>query len=151
MMSTWTALIAGVLFGAGLTVGQMTNPAKVIGFLDVTGDWDPSLAFVMGAALVVSAIAHRVRAARAVGAPAAPAASASAGIDGRLLLGAALFGAGWGLAGFCPGPAVAALVTGSGRVLLFVASMIAGMGLYHLLAEPRTGYDETRAPVRKAA
>lgn len=147
MRATWTALLAGVLFGAGLTVGQMTNPAKVIGFLDVTGDWDPSLAFVMGAALVVSAIAHRVRASRAVGATA----PAAAGIDVRLLLGAALFGAGWGLAGFCPGPAVAALVTGSGRVLLFVASMIAGMGLYHLVAEPRTGYDETRAPVRNAA
>lgn len=147
MRATWTALLAGVLFGAGLTVGQMTNPAKVIGFLDVTGDWDPSLAFVMGAALVVSAIAHRVCASRAVGATA----PAAAGIDVRLLLGAALFGAGWGLAGFCPGPAVAALVTGSGRVLLFVASMIAGMGLYHLVAEPRTGYDETRAPVRNAA
>ena len=147
MRATWTALLAGVLFGAGLTVGQMTNPAKVIGFLDVTGDWDPSLAFVMGAALVVSAIAHRVRAARAVGG----AAPAAAGIDARLLLGAALFGAGWGLAGFCPGPAVAALVTGSGRVLLFVGSMVAGMGLYHLVAEPRTGYDETRAPVRNAA
>ena len=124
MNRTLSALLSGTVFGAGLAVAQMTNPAKVLGFLDVAGAWDPSLAFVMGAALFVSAIAYRVR---------GVAAQAASGIDGRLLTGACLFGLGWGLAGFCPGPAVASLVTGSSKVLLFVASMVVGMGLYHLL------------------
>ncbi len=116
------ALIAGTIFGAGLAIAQMTNPAKVIGFLDVAGSWDPSLAFVMGSALAVSAVAYRLRG--------TPIAAPTAGIDGRLIGGAALFGLGWGLAGFCPGPAIASLVTGSGDVALFVVSMIAGMGLF---------------------
>lgn len=121
-----SALLSGSVFGAGLAVAQMTNPAKVLGFLDVAGAWDPSLAFVMGAALLVSAIAYRVR---------GVAVQAASGIDGRLLTGACLFGLGWGLAGFCPGPAVASLVTGSSEVVLFVASMVVGMGLYHLVLE----------------
>ena len=132
MRETIGALIAGTLFGAGLAIAQMTNPAKVIGFLDVAGDWDPSLAFVMGSALVVSAVAYRLRG-TPIGAP-------TTGIDGRLLGGATLFGLGWGLAGFCPGPAIASLITGSGDVALFVASMIAGMGLFQAVgaASPRS-------------
>ncbi len=125
MRETVGALIAGALFGAGLAIAQMTNPAKVIGFLDVAGNWDPSLAFVMGAALVVSAVAYRLRRA-AVATPTAP-------IDARLIGGATIFGLGWGLAGFCPGPAIASLTTGSGDVALFVVSMVAGMGLFQVI------------------
>ena len=121
-----TALLSGTLFGAGLATSQMTNPAKVLGFLDVAGEWDPSLAFVMGAALVVSAVAYRVKGASPI---------EMGSIDGRLIVGAALFGSGWGLAGFCPGPAIAAVVTGSSQVLTFVASMMGGMALYHLIFE----------------
>lgn len=124
MSPTLSALASGTLFGIGLAVAQMTDPAKVIGFLDVAGSWDPSLAFVMGAALLVSSVAYRIHNARS--GPQAP----GAGIDGRLIAGAALFGIGWGLAGFCPGPAIAALVTGSGQVALFVGSMLAGMALF---------------------
>jgi hypothetical protein len=124
------ALLSGTLFGSGLAVSQMTNPAKVIGFLDVTGAFDPSLAFVMGTALLVSAVAHQIARRRLAGA--SPSTPASSAIDARLLTGAALFGVGWGLAGLCPGPAVAALVTGSADVALFVGSMLAGMGLFRL-------------------
>lgn len=128
-----SALLSGMIFGAGLAVAQMTNPAKVLAFLDWKGAWDPSLALVMGAALAVSALAYRVRGRAA--------STTATGIDARLLTGAALFGLGWGLAGFCPGPAVAALVTGSGQVSLFVASMIAGMALHHFAVEGRTAAD----------
>jgi uncharacterized membrane protein YedE/YeeE len=133
-MNSYAALVSGTLFGAGLAVAQMTNPAKVLAFLDVTGDWDPSLAFVMGAALAVSALAVRRKRtlARAAGDDSSWEPTATK-IDARLLAGSALFGAGWGLAGFCPGPAIAALVSGSGGVALFVLSMLAGMGLYRLL------------------
>ncbi len=125
--SLW-ALLSGTLFGAGLATSEMTNPAKVLAFLDVTGAWDPSLAFVMGAALVVMAVAWRFERT-----PSSP----PSGIDGRLVAGAALFGLGWGLAGFCPGPALAALITGSGEVAVFVGSMLAGMALHHVLTDAR--------------
>lgn len=132
-----SALSSGTLFGAGLALSQMTNPAKVIAFLDVTGAWDPSLAFVMGAALIVATggqMLQRRRRPSAYGPTAAQSLTSdgfpAAGIDARLIGGAALFGIGWGLAGFCPGPALASLVSGSPRVLLFVASMIVGMALY---------------------
>ena len=129
------------LFGAGLALSQMTNPAKVIAFLDVTGAWDPSLAFVMGAALIVATggqvIQHRRRpsangpiSAQPLGSGGVPA----TGIDTQLIGGAALFGIGWGLAGFYPGPALASLVSGSPRVMIFVASMIVGMGLDRVFA-----------------
>jgi uncharacterized protein len=125
------ALFAGALFGLGLAVSGMTNPAKIIGFLDVAGEWDPTLAFVMGGALLVTIPAFRL----ILGRPrpiladgfALPTKSA---LDGRLLGGAALFGVGWGLSGFCPGPAVAALVTGLAPVFAFVAAMMVGMVLY---------------------
>ena len=125
------ALFAGALFGLGLAVSGMTNPAKVIGFLDVAGEWDPTLAFVMGGALLVTIPTFRL----ILGRPrpiladgfALPTKSA---LDGRLLGGAALFGVGWGLSGFCPGPAVAALVTGLAPVFVFVAAMMVGMVLY---------------------
>ena len=116
----------------------MTNPAKVLSFLDITGDWDPSLAFVMGTALLVSTVAYRVPrrsepvgSHSSIGVPAEP--FSLAGIDKQLVGGAALFGVGWGLAGFCPGPALAALASGSGRVVVFASAMVAGMGLFHLM------------------
>lgn len=140
MKAILTALLSGTLFGAGLSVSQMTNPAKVIGFLDITGSWDPSLAFVMGTALVVSAIAVRVeRMAHIDPTAPRPMESATTGIDRRLLVGACLFGLGWGLAGFCPGPALAGLVSGSGQLVLFVGAMLAGMGLFNLLPSQPTG------------
>ena len=121
LRSEGTSLAAGTLFGSGLATAQMTNPAKVLAFLDVAGSWDASLALVMGAALAVTTLGTRL-ARGAVG--------VRTGIDAKLIGGAALFGLGWGLVGLCPGPALAALATGSGRVLLFVVSMVAGMGLY---------------------
>jgi hypothetical protein len=128
-----TALLSGILFGVGLATADMTNPAKVISFLDVAGGWDPSLALVMGAAVVVSAlgtgIARRRASARDLGSPL----PGQGPIDARLVGGAACFGLGWGLAGFCPGAALAALSTGSVQVLLFVVAMIVGMGGFHLL------------------
>jgi uncharacterized membrane protein YedE/YeeE len=140
MRPTPAALLSGTLFGAGLAVAQMTNPAKVLGFLDVAGSWDPSLAFVMGAALVVYASAFRISQAE-------PGSFSFDGIDARLLVGAATFGLGWGLAGFCPGPAIASLVTGSGQVALFVAAMVAGMSIFKLVAEPRPRRSEPAAPL----
>lgn len=118
-----TALLSGTIFGAGLAVAQMTNPAKVLAFLDVAGAWDPSLAFVMGAALAVSALAYRFR-----GVPTGIATD----IDARLILGSVVFGLGWGLAGFCPGPAIASLSTGSGDVVTFVVAMVCGMLVFDL-------------------
>lgn len=126
------ALIAGLIFSAGLTLGGMTDPRKVQGFLDIgglfAGRWDPSLAFVMGGALLVSLVAFAT-----VKTQAAPWASAKfelpsrRDIDARLVIGAVLFGAGWGIAGFCPGPAFASLLVGGADVLYFVAAMLAGM------------------------
>ena len=131
MPRTFVALFAGVLFGLGLAISGMMNPAKVVGFLDVAGGWDPTLAFVMGGALLVAIPAFRLILGRPrpilVDRFALPTKSA---LDGRLIGGAALFGVGWGLSGFCPGPAVAALVTGLTPVFAFVAAMIAGMVLY---------------------
>jgi uncharacterized membrane protein YedE/YeeE len=130
-MRTLAALFAGALFGLGLAVSGMMNPAKVIGFLDITGAWDPTLAFVMGGALLVTIPAFRLILGRQrpllADGFALPTKSA---VDGRLLGGAALFGVGWGLSGFCPGPAVAALVTGLAPVFAFVGAMMAGMVLY---------------------
>jgi uncharacterized membrane protein YedE/YeeE len=117
------ALVSGVTFGAGLALAGMTNPAKVLGFLDVAGAWDPSLAFVMAAALGVFAVAYRFTRDEV---------ETPSGVDARLVVGATLFGVGWGLAGFCPGPAIAALSTGSSGVVIFVVAMIAGMGLYRV-------------------
>lgn len=125
------ALFAGTLFGVGLAVSGMMNPAKIVGFLDIAGDWDPTLAFVMGGALLITIPAFRVILERPrpllADGFALPTKSA---LDVRLLGGAALFGVGWGLSGFCPGPAVAALVTGLVPVFAFVGAMVAGMVLY---------------------
>ncbi len=121
------ALAAGVLFGVGLVVSQMTSPVKVLAFLDVAGDWDPSLGLVMGAALLVTLPAFRLILGR--GEPLLDERfhlPANRTIDLRLLLGAAIFGIGWGLAGFCPGPAVAALGSGRSDPWLFLFALLLG-------------------------
>ena len=128
------ALGAGLLFGLGLSLSGMLDPARVRGFLDVGGAWDPSLVFVLGGAVAVSALGYAL--ARRLPRPALAAGfdlPTAKRIDAPLVGGAALFGIGWGLSGFCPGPAVAALSTGAVPVLVFVAAMLAGMALHAVL------------------
>src|SRR6266851_3983527 len=134
MASLFAALVSGLLFGLGLTVSQMINPAKVIAFIDVFGDFDPSLAFVMATAIPVTAVGY-VRAARRRSPICAPDFSlpTKRQIDRRLILGAVLFGVGWGLVGYCPGPALAALGLGNPATVLFVAAMLVGMAGFTLL------------------
>lgn len=132
-MVVLVALFAGVVFGLGLIVGGMTNPAKVLAFLDVSGDWDPSLAFVMMGAIAIGLFAFKGAAKQSrslLGLPMQLPTNKQ--IDRKLVIGALLFGAGWGLAGFCPGPAVASLLVGGSAVWIFVASMLAGMALHTL-------------------
>lgn len=121
-------LFAGALFGAGLAVSGMTNPAKVLGFLDLTGAWDPSLLLVMGGGMGVAAVGIRLveRRATPIFGGSFPASSA-AKPDLRLVLGSACFGVGWGLGGFCPGPAVTSLAHLDQNVGLLVLAMLAGM------------------------
>lgn len=132
MLRIVTAVAAGLLFGAGLTVSQMVNPAKVIGFLDVAGNWDPSLAFVLAGAVGTVALGFLfVR--RRLSAPLFAAAfdpPSARGIDRNLVFGAVLFGIGWGLVGLCPGPALAALAIAPTKVALFVAAMLVGMAAF---------------------
>lgn len=133
-MKQISALIAGFIFGLGLTVSQMVNPAKVIAFLDLFGNWDPSLAFVMGAALLVTAVGYRLSWQRET--PVFDRAFQVPGnrkIDVRLALGAALFGVGWGLVGLCPGPAIAAISIGGVPALGFLAAMMAGIVMYEIM------------------
>lgn len=131
-------LLSGALFGLGLTISDMINPARVLAFLDIGGGaWDPTLAFVMGGALIPMALAWRIAARRArpvfgQGFPPPP----GGAIDRRLASGAALFGAGWGLVGLCPGPALSALSLGGWPVIVFGCAMIVGM-LAHGLAPGR--------------
>ena len=136
----FAALLTGTLFGAGLTVGDMVNPARVIAFLDLFGNWDPSLAFVMGGALVPSAIGYAVmrRMERPLLHPEFHVPQGGS-VDPQLLIGGAMFGAGWGLAGYCPGPALAGLVFGAWQTFVFVAAMVAGMWLYRAFEGRRAG------------
>lgn len=139
MRTATAAFAAGLIFGLGLTVSRMIDPAKVKGFLDILGDWDPSLALVMGGALAVTIVAFAAIRSGTAGErkPAfAPEFQIPArrNIDNRLLVGAAVFGVGWGLAGLCPGPAISALATGRWEVGLFVVSMIAGMWIHSAVA-----------------
>ena len=128
MKAHLTALVSGLLFGLGLGVSGMTLPSKVIGFLDVTGAWDASLAFVMIGAIAVHAVLFRVVTRRV-----SPLFDAEfhipsrRDVDGPLVLGAALFGVGWGLGGYCPGPGLVSAATGSVPALIFVVAMIIGM------------------------
>jgi uncharacterized membrane protein YedE/YeeE len=141
-MNVGSAFAAGLVFGIGLILSGMTDPGKVIGFLDVAGTWDPSLAFVMGGAILVGFFAFGLAARRA--------ASFLGGgmhlpqrrdIDNRLVAGSLVFGIGWGLAGYCPGPALVSFGSGHEKAAIFVAAMLLGMMLYgaaeRLIHEPR--------------
>ncbi len=138
-MQAIATLAAGMLFGLGLVISDLINPAKVLNFLDVAGTWDPSLAFTMGAAVLTTSVGYKLA---FEGKPIfggtfhLPTAT---DIDARLIGGAALFGIGWGLVGYCPGPAIAALSLGSPSTVIFVAAMLAGMAMARALtATPAT-------------
>ncbi|MFM9925230.1 YeeE/YedE family protein [Variovorax sp. H27-G14] len=138
MTTVFVSLLSGLVFGLGLILSGMANPAKVLGFLDLAGAWDPSLAFVMAGAIAVAAIAFAVARKRSV--PLLGAAMklpTARDIDRRLVLGSVLFGIGWGVAGFCPGPGLVALGMGQAKALVFVLAMLAGMGVFELLERRR--------------
>jgi len=141
-MPVLMAFVIGLVFGLGLIVSGMTDPAKVLGFLDLAGNWDPSLALVMGGAVLVGLVAFRIAGKRARSLLGEPMRLPTATrIDRRLILGSLAFGAGWGLAGYCPGPALASLATGGAKPVIFTLAMLAGMGLFELsesLAAPAT-------------
>jgi len=132
------ALLVGLLFGVGLMVSGMADPAKVLAFLDLAGPWDPSLALVMAGAIAVGLVAFRLAGRRSTSLlglkmnlpQARP-------IDGRLVIGGLLFGIGWGIAGFCPGPALVALGMGQAKAVVFVLAMLAGMLLFEAIEQMR--------------
>jgi len=137
-MNILMAWIAGLVFGIGLIVSGMTDPAKVIGFLDLAGNWDPSLAFVMGAAILVGLVGFRIAGKRQRSLLGEPMRLPTATrIDRRLVLGSLAFGAGWGLAGYCPGPALASLATGGSQPWIFALAMVAGMSVFELIERLR--------------
>jgi uncharacterized membrane protein YedE/YeeE len=133
-MQRISEFVVGLLFGLGLLLSGMTDPSKVIGFLDVFGNWDPSLAFVMGGAIAVGFFAFSLAKKRTTnffgGALHLP---KSTQIDKRLVLGNLMFGAGWGLAGFCPGPALVSMAAGQDKALVFVLAMVFGMIAYEFI------------------
>jgi uncharacterized membrane protein YedE/YeeE len=137
-MSFLVNLGLGLLFGVGLVVSGMSDPAKVLNFLDLFGSWDPSLAFVMGGAVIVAFVGYRLVLRReqpiAAGQFHLP---TSRDIDGPILVGPAIFGLGWGLGGFCPGPALTALGLGATGTLVFLPAMMVGMWAARLLADPK--------------
>ena len=143
-MRLFTAVLIGLIFGLGIAISGMINPAKVLNFFDITGTWDPSLAFVMAGALAVAIPGYRLVLGR-------PAPAFEQGfqlpdtrvIDRRLILGSATFGIGWGIAGFCPGGALPAIGTGDPAVFLFLAALIGGLLIARVL--------QSRAPARKTA
>ncbi|MET0530708.1 MAG: DUF6691 family protein [Microvirga sp.] len=131
MPAILSAFGSGLLFGLGLIVSQMVNPAKVLGFLDIFGPWDPSLAFVMGGAVAVSAVGTVIARRRGVPVLATRLEIPSRrDLDRRLIGGAALFGIGWGIVGVCPGAGLTAMTFGPWQVVVFVAAMVAGMALF---------------------
>lgn len=133
-MPLLTSLLAGLVFGLGLVLSGMADPAKVLGFLDLAGAWNPSLALVMVGAIAVGLVAFAIAKRRTSSYLGLPLTLPAAGLmDGRLVGGSLLFGAGWGIAGFCPGPALVALGMGEIKAAVFVAAMLLGMGLFELL------------------
>jgi len=138
-MLSLTSLLAGLVFGIGLIVSGMTDPAKVLGFLDLAGAWDPSLAFVMIGAIAVGAIAFALARARTKSLLGAEMKLPTARhIDRQLVLGSLTFGAGWGIAGFCPGPGLVAAGMGEVKALVFVVAMLCGMGIHALIERRRS-------------
>ncbi len=133
-MNRLSEFLVGLLFGLGLLISGMTDPGKVLGFLDLAGAWDPSLAFVMGGGVLVGLVGFTVakkRTSSFLGS--AMHLPTSRDIDRRLVLGALTFGAGWGLAGFCPGPGIVAMGAGESKAALFVLTMIAGMLVFEVV------------------
>ena len=137
-MNLFFALLAGLIFGLGLIVAGMANPAKVLGFLDIGGLWDPSLALVMAAAVAIATLGFTWAKKRKVSLLGQPLQLPTSNrIDRRLIGGSLLFGAGWGLAGICPGPALVLLGAGMFKGVIFVAAMVAGMAIFSLLGRAR--------------
>lgn len=133
-MYVMTSLLAGLVFGFGLILSGMANPAKVLGFLDLAGRWDPSLALVMAGAIAVGSVSFALAKTRTISFLGAEMKLTTARqIDRRLIAGGLVFGIGWGIAGFCPGPALVAVGMGEGKAFVFVAAMLAGMGVFELL------------------
>ncbi len=148
MRRVLAALASGTLFGLGLTLSRMVDPAKVLGFLDVTGDWDPSLALVLLGATGTAAIGFRFVLGRRVAPLFAETFSlpTARNIDRRLVVGAAIFGVGWGLVGLCPGPALAGLSLAFRPVAMFVAAMLAGMTVFELIGHAPPPRADALAP-----
>ncbi|MCG2580018.1 MAG: YeeE/YedE family protein [Marinobacter sp.] len=149
MMYSLAAFGSGLVFGLGLLVSGMANPEKVLGFLDIAGLWDPSLAFVMGGAILVGFFAFAVARKRTLSflgfhmkLP------ASDRVDTRLVVGSLIFGAGWGIAGFCPGPGLVALGAGEIKAAVFVAAMIAGMVIFEIIERSRAAAPNRQFPVK---
>ncbi len=144
-MNTLFSFVAGLVFGFGLLISGMTNPAKVIGFLDLAGQWDPSLALVMAGAIAVGVVAFALvkrRQTTYLGLPMSlPLATH---IDRRLVIGSVMFGVGWGLAGICPGPALVLLGAGAAKGLIFVAAMLAGKGLFEWIERKRAKHERAK-------
>lgn len=143
MITIFIALLAGLIFGIGLILSEMANPAKVLSFLDMTGSWDPSLAFVMIGAISIGAIAFTVARRRgqtylgsSLQLP------TSRVIDKRLILGSLAFGIGWGMAGICPGPGLVLVGAGNLHGIVFVIAMLLGMGIFELLERSRTSHSK---------
>lgn len=138
MLKNLSALSCGFIFSIGLIVSQMVSPTKVLSFLDIAGNWDPSLAVVMAGALITLGLSQHFILRRSAsildGHFHRPKSNC---IDRRLLIGASLFGIGWGLVGFCPGPAITAIGYGSGQALLFTVAMTIGMGLFHFIHDQK--------------
>ena len=135
MLRSLCITLSGIIFGFGLCFSQMVDPVKVLGFLDITGEWDPSLALVMMGALIIAVPGFTVvlRRSQPIYADAFPSPSLL-NIDPRLIVGGLLFGCGWGLVGFCPGPSIASLAYGLPSSFIFVAAMVAGMSLANSFA-----------------
>jgi uncharacterized membrane protein YedE/YeeE len=145
-MAPVVAFVAGLVFGLGLIVAGMTNPAKILGFLDIAGKWDPSLALVMAGAVAVGGVAFAFASRRTMSALGLPMQlPAGRTVDVRLIGGSLLFGIGWGLAGFCPGPAIVALGAGYVKSGVFVVAMLVGMGAFELIERNRMP-NESGAP-----
>lgn len=138
MLYTLSSLIAGLVFGLGLILSGMANPEKVLGFLDLAGQWDPSLALVMVGAIMVGLVAFRFARKRTKSILGVDMKlPTNRDLDKRLIVGALTFGAGWGLAGFCPGPGLVAMGAGELKALIFVIAMVAGMGLFEVIERMR--------------